>query len=289
MPIIVIQPDELGRIGPGIRIQVTVDVPYPIPVDHQWDVWVEPLDQEGNWRYRDQYTYDQPFADWNFMVTGDIQQPLQAPDVDTLDGQEMRLVVNRREGGVIVETVSQRVHLDLTSGIPYYQQWWDINHQQQGGLTTEQAAQLEETHAATIVQMGVPGNIVDIPVDVLVPAPPLGLQKVEPAATIASGDGFLPGDLPGVISYYGLWWEFVTVPPGIGFDDWPTRLYEQQLLQLRVIHTLDGVDVVSQLENANADRYLFMFNQVLPTRIEFSILPGVEVAFHRVVFLFRDS
>jgi hypothetical protein len=99
-----------------------------------------------------------------------------------------------------------------------------------------------------------------------------------------SGDGQLVGDTSFAFpSQFGLWWEFTVVPPRLGYLDGPTRRYSQRMVQWRLVHTIGGLDLVTNVLDAEYDRVVWIWEVSKPTRIEFSILPGVFLNMRRVI------
>lgn len=104
--------------------------------------------------------------------------------------------------------------------------------------------------------------------------------------TQLSGDGSIAGDdAPFFPSQFGLWWEFTTVPPKLGFIDGPTRRYSQRMVQWRLVHSVGGLELVTDVLDANYDRVTWLWEVSKPSRIEFSILPGVELNVRRILAL----
>jgi hypothetical protein len=117
--------------------------------------------------------------------------------------------------------------------------------------------------------------------------PPLGLLTRELISGTFSGDGSLNRPLMSSgVDAFGLVFSFFTVPTQIGLTLGSVIEYEPRMVQLAVIHTLlDSHEVVSEYANFSQEEVPFLWSVALPTRIEYSIYPGVEIVFHWLLAL----
>lgn len=117
--------------------------------------------------------------------------------------------------------------------------------------------------------------------------PPLGVLVREIIPGLAAGSGSLTrprGPVP--VDAFGMTFDFITVPAGLGFVVGNFNEYFDRILQLSVVHTLlDGHSVVSESFDLHQDAQPIVFEQALPTRVDYFIAPGVSVQFFWLVAL----
>lgn len=282
MALDILTPPVGGQFGPGFRVALETTVIGPLPIDTTWQVWIHPVGEETDLRYVDGLTQATHSVNWDWGAQLSAQMPLQNISAPVLHGQTVRLLAERREGGTLVETLSQDVVWNMTDGIPLWQDRRLPNQIRGTGLTTQQAAQLAAVDEATIVRMGAGPDLINFGLSALIPRPPFAFMEIEPLGFAIEGSGELPGD-PGLTPiYYGWWWEFTSVPPGLGLsigvnERWPVRM-----LQLRVMHSLHDVEVCSETVDADFHRILFFYANALPERTLYTVYPGVTANIHRI-------
>lgn len=276
-------PPSGGQFGPGFRLHVETDAPGPLPPGNAWVAYIHPVDNELDLRYVDGLATTNPQAIWDWGAQPDSPMLLQNISAPVLHGTTVRLLVLRNVGTTLVESLSMSVQWNMTDGIPLWSDRRADARGQEGAFTAADRVTLEETQAATVVKMGAPGAEIDIPIASMIVHPPLGMTTLDPVGIPASGDGGLQLGPGPSRNWFGLWWEFATVPPAMGRDEGVTPIYEQRMVQLAVIHTVLGVDVQSEYIDASFERVVYRWAEAFPTRVEFSITPGVEVIFHPLV------
>jgi hypothetical protein len=282
VPITILQPGADEYAGPGFLFDAGTDQIGPWPTTAFWrvELWA------GTDREQLISAIDYASQSWEHNgiigATTDLQLQIDANHSSVHDGQPARVVVQHwQDSTTMLEQASQDVTLDMTTGVPHLLQYAPPAPAGEG-LTEEQAAQLQAVAEATVVPMGLPGTLTNVPLGSLLVHPPLGLTRVDATPICRTGDGYLEGDSGLFPSIYGLWWEFTVVPPGVGTEAGATVLYEQRMVQLQTVHTINGLDVVTEIVEANYDRVVWLWAEAKPTRIEYAILPGVEVCFHYV-------
>lgn len=269
-------------VGPGFEVQVVTDFIGPIEFDSHWLLELNPVGIEGQPIYIGRQ--DGVGSHEGFVIMGTTNGQANIGNnirTNVHEGQAMTLTAELVDPrGVTIDSGSVQVRLDATTALP---QWMGrLPGQTGGGLTAEQALQLEQTHEATIRTMGVAPSQIDIPIDSLVVHPPFGLLRIQPLSIPVSGDGSLPPPNGDSSRWHGLWWEFLQVPPNLGYLDGIHRRYHVRMLQLRTVFDLGGVDIAGQLLDADYERVLWLFDEAFPSRVDFTVLPGVTVAMHYV-------
>jgi hypothetical protein len=113
--------------------------------------------------------------------------------------------------------------------------------------------------------------------------PPLGLMLVSGLTPPQSGDGTIPSPSEFHAAIWGVIWHFTVVPAHLGRVLLGLPRFSIALLQLRVVHTIGGVDFYSQVEDFDRDNVIFRWSENFPTRIEYSVVPGVQVQFNWLI------
>jgi hypothetical protein len=114
--------------------------------------------------------------------------------------------------------------------------------------------------------------------------PPFNVLRQELITPPRSGDGtlirpFNPEDNDGVAAV-GLTWAFVNVPDGIGQVNGNPLLYRSRMLETATIHyDQQEVEFVSEVQEWTVNKFWWLWSNPLPSRIEYSILPGVVLNF----------
>lgn len=179
----------------------------------------------------------------------------------------------------VIEDESVGVILDMLTGIPAELQEYLRTHLVggAGGLTTEEHDALIITQAAVTADIG-PG-IGDLiqSIGSLITKPTLAIGSLSSPAYELEGDGEIP-DIGDVLhSKFGLYWLATTIPPGLGHLHGNTEEYLQRLVQFRTLHVVGGVELVTEVFDANWHGGLWSWSVPKPTAIEYSILPGVHL------------
>jgi hypothetical protein len=87
--------------------------------------------------------------------------------------------------------------------------------------------------------------------------------------------GPLPVDAVGIVC------SFFIVPERYGRTFGEPLEWEPRMVQLAVIHTLkDGHEVVSEYRDMHSEALPFLWSVAYPTRVDYTIAPGVQVVFH---------
>jgi hypothetical protein len=278
--------EENGAFGPGIRITATRDGQPVMAPGTYWRVSIAGFGLDETVYYVDTFPYSGNDG-WAFGMAGGFI-PLQDRYSKMPHGAQARLLLELVENDVVVQSVSQAITYDTVTGLPLYVPQ-SATMAGGGGLTPDQATQIEETHEAVIVKMGVGENLIDVPIASLIAHPPLGLLEIDAVAAPAQGQGSIPPTAPGGELLYGLWWEFTVVPPEIGLLLGPTERYAERMIQLRTIHTVGGIELVSEVLDADFHRVIWLWSTAFPTRIDYDVLPGVVANIHGINNLLGPS
>lgn len=185
---------------------------------------------------------------------------LVAPDTTVLETQTVNVELERLQG--------QAVELDFMAALR--------NSQAQPGLTDQQAESLQIVQAS--VTAGSPFGIIDVAsglVGELLTANSFELGQLTDPPEDLTGDGVL--DLDVLFSF--VWGVYFTadIPVGFGKLHGQTVEYKQRLVQFRTVHIVDGVELVTEVLDANYHGYLWRIAQPNWERVEYSVTPGVVI------------
>lgn len=216
------------------------------------------------------------------LATEVLSNTLQAPGVAPVEaasshGMPGQLQVELVEptGGVVDdETVT--IVLDRMSATARELRYWleyRLN-QQPVGLTTDQGEQLQRVEAAVAITSGFgPLDLLTGLASAIGSVPPLQWGSLSGVYTI-SGDGDLP-DIHAVDGKYGVYWIATSIPAGLGQLHGNTQHFQQRIVQWRTTHLVGGLEMVTELLDADFHGALWRWQQQKPERLSYSILPGV--------------
>lgn len=114
---------------------------------------------------------------------------------------------------------------------------------------------------------------------------PIQLVVRETITGVFSGSGSLtrPSGPIGVDAF-GITWDFFTIPAGFGSTPGNPTLYENQMLQLGVVHQDLGThQYFSEYHAFNVEGIYLMFSLLAPVEVQYTIAPGVQVVFFWLV------
>lgn len=144
------------------------------------------------------------------------------------------------------------------------------------GLSEVQAEQLQIVQAT--VTAGSPFGIIDAASGLLAALlgnPPLDVGSLSTPPYDLTGDGVIPDDQP-ALYLWGVYWT-ATIPAGFGRLHGQTIEYQQRLVQFRTVHIVDGLELVTEVLDANFHGSLWRFQLQKALRVEYSVTPGVII------------
>jgi hypothetical protein len=264
-----------------MSVQWISDFTGPLPPDTGIDFWVYPLASEtivGHWgALTDSNSGQLPLSLDNSvqLAYGAALQEGAEITVKTRLASPLGTIDEGTTTGLHWNSSSQltQLLLEVTGGAST------------GGFTDTDRFTLQATQQQTMAQFGTDVSTTTAGVGELLSHPPLGFMKLQVLPIIGSGDGTIPGDSNLLPVIYGLWWEIVGEPPGAGYVIGPTRHFFERVVQLRAIYTVNGVDLVGELVDADYDRVIWLWREPKPTRIEFSVTPGWQLQFALLVYI----
>lgn len=117
--------------------------------------------------------------------------------------------------------------------------------------------------------------------------PPLAVltEEIIPGETFGDGSLTRPRG-PVAVDAFGITFTFVDIPVGFGRELGAVDMWIPRMVQISVVHTLlSGTTVVSEVQDFHTDQMPFLWELALPTRIDYSLAPGVGVLFRWLLAL----
>lgn len=267
------------RVGPGFLITLRTDLPGPWPADTRWNIQIaENAEDTGG-----ATLWDQAIPNPNALLTGTLGKyegewhPL-AGQAWFVDGADVFMQVKLIAAGSVNDSVTIPVRLDMVTGTQSVVIDTAASSGTGGGLTPLQAEQLTQVQMATGLQIG--GGITEAVLDLLdvVGRRFFGSELIPPDR---EGEGYLtrPGAL-GEVNAFGLAWQAVFWPEGIGLDDGNPDLLEIDYLNLAQLQDRGGAGLVvkdARFVRLVNGEMLWMLDT--PDAIGYWIAPGVRVRF----------
>jgi hypothetical protein len=267
-----VQPKPNEGWGPGFALDATTDLIGPIPIDWNWVVeWLTgPVGNEQiittsypiqTVQHRLRVTFletpvsfaIEPFSTMT-STEGSVRVRLQMPSTQ------------------IVEEAQIPIRPDLQTGVLY-----QLRRQTQatGGFTEQDRAQLTQT--AMSVGFGIGGGWTDLAQDLIatVGRRILGTELIVPDL---SGEGVLtrPGG-PFGVNAFGIQWQLLSAPPGIGFDEGVPDRTEIDHMQLTFMRgSSQGLVTVDSRYVADINGQ-WVWGLDSPDQLDYFVIPGVTV------------
>ena len=264
----------------GYLVQPISDLVGPIPNDSFWIVAIQHIEDSGIFLTQDNIlspTTTPPPKIFGEKEDGSFQFPFPQPKIAI--GDDVRLLAELRSNTLgTQDTGSIIVKWRPQEAVPWVQQQNTVTVE--GAFTPEDRVVLMGIGESVVRVLPADGIDIELPIADLLWKPPLGANILQPGALRISGIGQinLP-EQPGLL-VYGCWWEIFSAPPHLGFQEGLTRHYQQRLLQLNVIHSVGGVDVVSEVLDADFERVIWRWAEALPFALAYQVAPGVELDLH---------
>jgi len=280
VPISITWPTNGAPMGPGFSFRVLTDTPGVPAVGTFWRIRLEgeaggpPL--FGEWQFP---TQGLPTLEHYLSTTGFVTGSDLIADPRYPQGSTIQMQVAITSGGSVVESTPLAVKIDYTSGSQrtLAEKMTAVS----GGLTTEQALQLQTTTEAMAFAIG--GGLLEGVTDLLglVGKRLFNDVLIEPDR---SGEGSLtrPGALGGV-NAFGIQWQLVTVPAGFGIDEGAPDQTEIDFMQLSYMYDSDIGLVPSDSKYIRSISGRWNWGLSYPDAVDYFIMPGAVVRFWWIV------
>ena len=277
VPVTIISPVTSDPFGPGFLVTAETDLIGPMPSDTLWNFeltappnedilmlafWQTPLHQIHARMVNNGTT---PVAVTPIEVVSSHGKPAQlrvsVSSVSTsfFEEETVQVVLDRQSGQVqeLVDWLAGRISGAGT------------------GLTTDEHNAVLQTNASVIALAGInPLDLIGDLADAFASSPPLGFGSLSTTYELI-GDGEMPdiGDL--LHTKLGIFFVASAIPAGFGHRHGQSEEYPIRLVQWRTVHTVGGTEMVTQVMDYETHGELMRWRQSKPSRIEYSITPGV--------------
>lgn len=276
MPIVLTRPQPDDPFGPGFLFQASTDLVGPLPPGTFWLFELQSAADENTFAAM-RVNSNASSVQGVFTNGTDTLAFYTWASAETVHGGAGLLRVSLIEPGPVeVENLTVAVTIDRQSG-----QTADLSRfiedrlaAQPVGLTTDQGEQLNRVEASIAISSGFgPLDLITGLSSAIGSVPPLQWGSLSGAYTI-SGDGDLP-DIHSVVGKYGVYWLATSIPAGLGHLHGNTERFQQRIVQWRTTHIVGGVEMVTEVLEADYHGALWRWQQQKPERLSYSILPGV--------------
>lgn len=279
MPIVITNPADGDPFGPAFHISAVSDFVGPLEPGSFWRITLTApaneflqLEMTHPWE-----TNGLAINFYNNTFAIPIPVGIGIQGWTGMPGQ-VRITLEEPTAGV-VDTGDQQIIVDRTTGqASELKQWLDWKLAQQPvGLTTAEGEQLARVEAGVTLAAGFgPLDAIAGLATAIVSSPPLGWGTMSGAYTI-SGDGELPDLHEFAHDRFGVYWIATVIPPGLGHFHGNTEEYQTRLVQWRTTHVVGGIEQVTEVFDADWHGGLWRFASKLPEKVQYSILPGVQL------------
>lgn len=286
MPITVVTPQPSEPFGPGFRLQASTDLVGPLAPGSFWQIAL--LDSDAFYSHGDRiHPYTTTTLNIDFWGgTQNVLNPgLVVPSLVTGQPGILRVIIQEPGFGV-ADTTDVAVVIDRETGQVQELANYIRTHPPAGGngLSSEEHVAVMGTLANTQKSFGGSGGSIVASLADLLDHPALAFGALSSPPMTLTGDGEVPGF--GAIGHvqFGLQWAAVAVPPGLGRLHGVTEETQQRLVQFTVIHQMSAglgeglIDVVTEHFDADWSGGIWTWQVPLPSRILYSVLPGVVIA-----------
>lgn len=279
MPTVAITSPITGEaFGPGFVLTGTSTFVGPLEADSFWEIRLTAPAGE------DEVLVMQAPAPFPALSTVVVQGSLAAPQVvegrpawTTGAAARVQLeLVQPTLGSVGTDTVE--VILDRQTGQnKELQLWIAANTAAAGqGLTVAEHNAVLQTNVGVIAMATLnPIDLVGDLANAFLTNPPLSFGSLSAAYTL-TGDGEMP-DIGDVLhTKLGIYFV-ASIPAGLSHRHGQSEEYPARLIQWRTVHHVAGLDMVTEVVDFDTHGELWKWRVQKPSRIEYSVLPGVVI------------
>jgi len=278
VPVTIVSPQTGEPFGPGFHVTVETDFIGPLATDAIWQFQLTaPPNEEvlltSKWAF--------PVTPLTARMVGNVSVPSNIAFVTptSVTGQDAQLIVSLDSiSTAFHESATVQVILDRNAGQVQELAFWleDRIAAPGQGLTLEEHDAIVATEASVTTTLG-PG-VIDLVTGLsgLIVHPALSLGHLVFPGYDLTGDGTIPDLNSATSQAFGLHWT-ATIPAGFGHLHGQSEEYTMRLWQLRTVHTTAGSEVVTEVQDFHTEGDLWMWQTALPTRIEYSVTPGVVI------------
>ena len=270
-------------VGPGTHLRVVYALAGPIQPGSNWIVSVTSPDNEQI-ATRQIIPFDGVVGaalTFNLQIGAVHDNALADSDPTWMPqlGDSVKLQVSFDEPTGQLGHVEQLQTWDASSQIQ--QEIGDVS-QGQGGLTDEEKAQLDAIFQGTARTFEVAGISVTSPISDLITRPLSDLLHLFADPIVFTGPGTIDEGQLTVRLAFGVWWEFIEVPPQLGRAERTQLHYQQTVVELRAFERLANQVAATSITQWHTDRVIWWFPFLPMHHIDVWLFPGVTANFHLV-------
>lgn len=281
MPIQVVPLGPSGAVGPSVWVPWTTTVFGPPEVGSELEVQIySDADQTQLWT---QWTFPyfwvlaQAFKLYSGDETAFSQDEVTQPaDGDTV---YIKVTIQQPTAGVF-DTGTTAVTWKVLTDLPQTIQAAAAKAQGLVGLQADELAQAAESVVQTFVQGA---EQITVPISNLLRLPELIQLALTPTPIVATGSGTISNATLSSHLTFGLWWEFVDVPAGIGRSFRTGFTYEPIMLELSEVGSVLGNNLSTAITTWSIERLVYIFHFPKPDHFDYWVYPGVTCNIHTLV------
>lgn len=280
MAITWVWPQSGDPFGPGFRVSLFSTASGPFESGSFWDIQLTaPADEEVVGDFVRPYASNTLDVQTWWHGNDDQMLPiLVIPPFVTGQPAQLRVSLVQPTLGV-ADTSAIPVTMDMETGQTQVLEQYLLQTGAAAGqgLTTEEHNAVLQTNVGVIAMASLnPLDLVGDLASAFSSNPPLAFGSLSTTYTL-TGDGEMPdiGDL----FHTKLAIYFVaTIPWNLSHRHGQSEEYPARLIQWRTVHSVGGLDMVTEVADFDTHGELWKWKVSKPSRIEYSVLPGVVVA-----------
>lgn len=266
------------QFGPGFKIIVSTDTVGPFdPTTSYWDIKLTDADGINIVVWRRQYAPSSSLNETFLQNYDGLRGVSNPPTQGTFEGDTVHLRVILVSSFTPIEDETISVVMNRQQG--QVQELASIIASPSTSaptLTEEEHNAILQTNVGVIAMAGIdPLTMIGDLAAALSSNPPLGFGSLSAAYTL-TGDGEMPdiGDL--LHTKLGIYF-IATIPAGLSHRHGQSEEYPSRLIQWRTVHSVGGLEMVTEVVDFQTHGELWKWSTAKPSRIEYSVLPGVVV------------
>lgn len=271
-------PQSGSTFGPGFSFQLTSTVTGPLAPDSFWLIELSSPSNE-NVIVRKFIPWTSPTVAGQLINSSSTIAVIAERRTQWPNGGTARFHVELEEIGVgIIESANVEGTLDLITGqANELAEVVRVNASAPGtGLTEDEHNAVLQTNVGVIALAGInPLDLVGDLANAFQSNPPLHFGSLSTTYDLV-GDGEMPdiGDL--FHTKLGIYFV-ADIPIGLSHRHGQSEEYPARLIQWRTVHSVGGLEMVTEVADFDTHGEMWKWKTAKPSRIEFSVLPGVVV------------
>lgn len=279
MSLTITTPQSGSAFGPGFSFQLTSTVPGPLAAGSFWTIELSSPSNE-NVIVRRFIPWTSPSVAGQMINGSSTSSTIAERRTQWPNGGTARFHVELEEIGVgILESQNVEGTLDLITGQANELAEYVRTHAAAAGagLSEDEHNAVLQTNVGVIALAGLnPLDMIGDLANAFQANPPLAFGSLSIAYEL-TGDGEMPdvGDL--LHTKLGIYFLATVIPAGLGHLHGQSDEYLPRLIQWRTVHSVGGTEMVTEVADFDTHGNLWKWRTAKPSRIEYSVLPGVTI------------